>query len=238
MVAIYWLVSAKPLLGRMRLWRDPLGGIPLGLVASLACVPPIALTLRSNPELAHGLVSTFLSGLLFLVIAPAALAAREVHMPPWPLWLTAGALGASFLGFAPNALTQVGLLGFGLLLLAPVLAADMPLHLRGVWLGVAGGVIALAVELLPNTHSVALGAIHFLILGPVICSLAPRWLRRQPPVWLWSLGHVLWGSMSFALVMQAFVDGAWTWKMAAYAGSGIALWWSGVLVWSLRSSDN
>ncbi|MEM6732542.1 MAG: hypothetical protein AAF658_13370, partial [Myxococcota bacterium] len=74
-VAIVWLWSAWPLLPRIRHLRDPLGGVPLGIVLALACVPPIAAILRSDPSLAQALVSTFLAALLFLVVVPSAFAA-------------------------------------------------------------------------------------------------------------------------------------------------------------------
>ncbi len=229
-VGAVWLWSALPLRANMKRWSDPLGAVPLGLLLSMACVPPIALTLRSNPQLAHGFVTTFLSGLLFVVIVPSALASARVSVGPWPLLLLTGALGAAALGVYPSVLSRAGLLGFAVLLLAPARTRSMPAHLRVCWLAVAVGIVGLAIGLLPNTRPVALGAIHFLILGPVLAGLAPSVLRSPPPAWAWWLGHGLWGTMSGALVAQAFTSHGWTWTVAAIGGTGTVAWWGAVVV--------
>lgn len=224
-IAAIWLYSVAPLVRRMARVHDPLGAVPLGLVASLACVPPIALNLRSDPALAAGFVSTFLSGLLFVVIIPSTLAARRISPGPWPLLLVSGGLGAAALGVAPSLPARAGLVVYAGLLLVPAFARRLAPHARYAWLPVTAGLLAMAVELLPNTRPVALGAIHFLILGPILATLAPLWMRRPPPPRMWWLGHGLWGAMSAALVLQAFIADRWTWTAAALGGTGTALWW-------------
>ncbi|MEL7370349.1 MAG: hypothetical protein AAFN74_15630 [Myxococcota bacterium] len=234
-VAAFWLISAWPLLARMRTLSDPLGAVPLGTVLSLACVPPIALNLRTHPALAMGFVSTFLCALLFLVILPSTLAGRHIEAP-WPLLLLFGGLGALFLGVAPHPVARVGLLAYGGLLVAPILSERLALHVRWAWAVVAGGLGAMAIGVVPNVRPVALGAIHFVILGPVLASLAPVWLRNPPAPWAWWFGHALWGTMSAALVLQAFVPAPWTWTVAALGGTMTLFWWSLVL-WSQRESS-
>ncbi len=229
-VAGVWVWSIGPLLPRMRRSRDPLAVVPLGVVLSLACVPPIALTLRTHPEMAQGLVSTFLSGLLFLVVLPSTLAAARISPGPWPLLLISGGLGALALGVLPGVPTRLGLLAYAGLISAPTLSRRLRPHARIVWLPVAAGLVGLALGLLPNSRSVALGAIHFLILGPVLATLAPHWLPRELPDWAWWLGHGLWGSMSGALVAQAFTLAPWTWSAAALAGTGTLVWWVAALI--------
>ena len=229
LVSGFWLWSAAALVGRMPRLQDPLGAVPLGVVASLACVPPIALFLRSDPALAHGFVATFLSGLLLVVIVPSTLAGCRISAGPWPFLLVAGCLGALHLGVAPHPVTQVGLFAYAGLLLAPVLAKQLPAHARVVWALVAAGLAAMAIGLIPPTRAVGLGAIHFLILGPVMATLAPRWMRRPPPAWAWWCGHATWGFMSAALVAQGFVPAPWTWTAAAIGGTAAALWWAVVL---------
>lgn len=224
-IAAIWLYSVAPLVRRMARLHDPLGAVPLGLVASLACVPPIALNLRSDPALAAGFVSTFLSGLLFVVIIPSTLAARRISPGPWPLLLVSGGLGAAALGVAPSLPARAGLVVYAGLLLVPAFARWLAPHARYAWLPVTVGLLAMAVGLLPNTRPVALGAIHFLILGPILATLAPSWMRRPPSARMWWLGHGLWGAMSAALVAQAFVAERWTWTAAAIGGTGTALWW-------------
>lgn len=229
LIAVIWLYSVAPLVRRMARLHDPLGAVPLGLVVSLACVPPIALNLRRDPALAAGFISSFLAGLLFVVIIPSVLAARRISPGPWPLLLVAGGLGAAALGVAPSTPARAGLVIYAGLLLVPVFAARLASHARLVWLPVSAGLLAMAVGVLPDSRPVALGAIHFLILGPILATLAPLWMRHPPAPWVWWLGHALWGTMSAALVAQAFVADAWTWTVAAAGGTGAALWW----VWAL-----
>ncbi len=246
-VAAYWLWSAKALFGRMRRLQDPLGAVPLGIAASLACVPPVALNLRSNPALAHAFVSSFLSGLLLLVIVPSTLAGRRISLGPWPfLWLT-GALGALALGALPHPIPRIGLLTYGALLLGatntkpatrdiaeepvPAHPALTPIE-RIAWGTVALGLAAMALGLLPNVRPVALGAIHFLILGPILSAVAPHWLPPISPS-IWAIGHCCWGTMSAALVAQGFVTEPATFTIAAVGGSATLFWWLSILGRSL-----
>jgi hypothetical protein len=228
-IAGFWLWSAASLVSRMRRPHDPLGVVPLGTLACLGCVPPIALHLRSHPELAHGFVSTFLSGLLLLVVIPSALAARRISPCPWPVLLLLGALGALYLGVAPQPITRGGLLAYAGMMLAPALSPRLDWYARAPWGLVGLGLGAMAVGVLPNARPVALGAIHFLILGPVLSTLAPLWLKRSPPAGAWWLGHAAWGTMSAALVSQGFVASTWTWRIAALGGTATLLWWAWAL---------
>jgi len=230
-IAACWLWSSVWLLRNIHDLDDPLGMVPWGILVSLLCVPPIALNLRSDPELARGFVSTFLAGLLLLVIIPSAMAGRRITVGPWPFLFTTGLLGALFLGVVEHPVARIGLLAHAGLLLTLTRATRLELHTRCAWGVVAAGLGAMATGLLPNTRPVALGAIHFLILGPVLATLAPLWLKRPPPSWMWWLGHLSWGSMSAALLAQEFVASSWTWTIAAAAGSATALWWLLVLVY-------
>lgn len=229
-----WLWSAWPLLARMKRWHDPLGAVPLGLVLSLACVPPVAINLRTNPDLAHGFVTTFLAGLLLVVVVPSVLASARVSPGPWPALLLTGVLGSLALGVLPNTATRIGLFSYAALLVAPALSSTLATHVRSCWLAVALGIAALALGLLPNTRPVALGAIHFLVLGPVLAVLMRHTLRRRPPAWAWWLGHASWGSMSAALVAQAFTAATWTWTAAAASGTAVLAWWAVVLALQLQ----
>lgn len=230
-VAIYWLWSVRTILPRVRQLDDPLGAVPFGLVLSLLCVPAIAIFLRRDPVFAHAMVATFLSSLLMLVVLPSVFAASGVRAGPWPVLLGAGVLGALYLGPYPSVVTRVGLFLYGMVLLAPVATAGLAYHLRTAWLLVAGGMMALALGIVPNTRPVALGAIHFLILGPVLSGLGAALLRRGVPTWAWWFGHGVWGSMSAALVVQGMGGGAWTAKVAAVAGTGVVLWWCTAVAW-------
>lgn len=233
-VAGFWLWSAFGLRARLRRLADPLGAVPLGVLASLACVPFIAITLRRDPALAHGLVSTFLSALLLIVITPSVIAARGISLGPWPFLLISGALGSLSLGVAPHPVTRFGLLIYAGLVGALICARRLGLHGRAAWGAVALGLAAMALGALPNVRPVALGAIHFLILGPVMATLAPLWLRRPPPPWAWWLGHGCWGLMSAALTLQGLSAGPWTWRVAAVGGTATLLWWAVTLAAQVR----
>lgn len=227
-VAAGWLWSAWPLLPRLRTLGDPLAVVPPGLVLSLACVPPIALTLRRAPEVAHGFVTSFLAGLLLLVVVPSAVAARRGSVGPWPLYLTAGGLGAASLGVWPAAVSRAGLGLTALLLLGAARSGALPGSLRAAWAVVALGLAAMAVGLLPDTRPVALGAIHFLVLGPVLASLSPEAWTRGLPDGGWWASHALAAAMSAALVAQGLGAGPWTWTASAVAGTAFAVGWLAV----------
>lgn len=236
-VAAIWLYSSLPLFSRIKNPSDLLSVVPLGIIASLACVPPVAIFLRSDPELARGFVATFLSGLLFLVIVPSALASRGIQAGPWPLFFVAGVLASLCLGVFPSLPTRVFLLVYAGLLSAPVRRTTLDTHLRIVWALVALGFVALALGALPNLRPVALGATHFLILGPVLGTLAPTWLAPFP-TWWWCIGHLSWGGMSAALVAQAFTANSRTWFFAALGGTIAVLWWALTLLHTLLSRKN
>lgn len=228
-VALFWLVSAFWVIPRMKQLKDPLGAVPLGVLLSLSMLPVVALSVSRFPELTAGLVSSFLAALLLLVILPSTLASRQLSVGPWPLLLILGGLSAAALGAYPRLWTQAGLVGYALLLLlpktGPFRSQDLGWLLRTVWGLVALGLLAMGTGLLPNVQPVAIGAIHFLILGPVLHSLAPRVLRRMPSTGMWIFGHLSWGMMSLALVTQAFGVGLPASHSAALGGSLTVLFW-------------
>ena len=214
---------------------DPLVVVPWGVIVSLLCVIPIVMSLRSdNAALASDFASTLLASSLFLVVIPSAMAGRRITVGPWQLLFTTGLLGALFLGVVEHPVARVGLLAHAMLLLTLTRTTRLEVHTRCAWGMVAAGLGAMATGLLPNTRPVALGAIHFLILGPVLATLAPLWLKRPPPSWMWWLGHLSWGSMSAALLAQEFVASSWTWTIVAASGLATTLWWLLVLAYPWR----
>jgi len=236
-IATCWIWSAVGLLRDAHESDDPLGVVPWGIFVSLLCIPPIALSLRSDPELAREFVSTFLAGLLLLVIVPSAVAGRHISLGPWPLLFATGLSGALFLGVAEHPVTRIGLLAHAGLLLALIRSTKLGFHTRCVWGVVSFGLGAMALNILPNTRPVALGAIHFLILGPVLATLAPLWFRCPLPEWVWWLGHASWGGMSAALIAQEFITSPWTWKIAAIGGTMTALWWMFALIYQWSAAN-
>lgn len=227
-VAVTWLWSVWPLRHRMRDPADPLGVVPLGVAASLACVPFVAINLRPDPDLAYALVATFLAGLLFGVIVPSALASRRTRVGPWPLLGIAAATGAAALGVLPSVWMRAGLALYGVLLLRASWSGELPAHIRVGWTAVATGLIAIAVGLLPNTRPVAIGATHFLILGPVLNSLTGPYLGRVGST-AWALNLVAVALLAGPLVLQGLGAGTWTMTASAVGGSGVVIWWLAAL---------
>lgn len=233
-VGAVWLGWAWQLRGRLGRWTDPLGVVPLGIIASLSCVPPIALTLRRDPTLARNFVATFLTALLLAVIVPAALAAAGRRVPGWPLALVAALGGSLALGVWPRAPAWALLAVYAVgLLIAGVRSG--PWHLRCAWAGVAIGLGAMAIGLLPNVRPIAIGSIHFVVLAPVLGSLAPGWLRTTPPDWAWWLYLVFVGVLSGSLVLQGLGLGPLWLTVSAVGGSLIAAWWITVAVAQVRT---
>ncbi|MEM7607223.1 MAG: hypothetical protein AAF411_17865, partial [Myxococcota bacterium] len=164
-VSLYWLWSARGLWRRLLNAYDVLAVVPLGIVASLVCVPPIALSLRQNPAFAQSMVSTFLCALLLLVVVPSVVASLRPRLP-WPLFFLSGALTALLLGPWPHWTARIGAFAYAALLMHVSLRCRLATHLRAVWATVALGLVALASGLVPNVRPVALAAIHFVILSP------------------------------------------------------------------------
>jgi hypothetical protein len=235
-----WLISAWRLRRHVLVPDDALAPVLPGVILAELCIPFIAVTLDSSPTQAEGWVATFLALLLLMVLVPSSLAVRGVRLPGAPLFGLAGALGAAALGAWPGVLPRVGLGLYAVWLLRIALVAPrLPLHLRSAWAAVGLGLGGVAVAILPNVRPVAIGAIHFMILGPVVASLAPTVLRRAPvPEPAWWLGHGLVALLSVPLVLQGMGAGAWTLTASALGGTGVLAWWAWVLWLQLRASHD
>ncbi|MGF1512037.1 MAG: hypothetical protein ACFB9M_21305 [Myxococcota bacterium] len=226
LIAAIWLISAWPLRRRLLTRDDPLALILPGVVLAEACVPPIALLLRRDPDLARAFVSTFLALLLLVVVVPSALAAQQVRCGPWPLLLMSSTSAAAALGIWPHPVARFGMGLFGLTLgISVVRGPRIDLALRLAWAAVALGLIALAAGLLPNRRPVIIGAIHFVILAPVLQSLMPLILRHAPSTTGWLLHHAAVALMSGALVAQGLGRPSWTSTLAAVGGTAVIGWW-------------
>ena len=89
-----------------------------------------------------------------------------------------------------------------------------------------------AVGALPNSRPVALAAIYMAVLGRLLTTAAPLWLRRPLASRWWWLQLLFAGQMSLALVAQSFGAGPWTWTAAAMGGTGVLVFWLVQLTWS------
>lgn len=244
LVGLLWIGTAWPLRRRIFPWGDPLGLVLPGVLFAQACVPFIARSVRQDPVVAQGFVATFLGSLLFLVIIPSALATLRVRTPFGPAVFVAGALGALFLGAWPTGMARGGLILFGLWIVSvgfnragsakTALDADwgqpFRTHLRVVWLALGLGLLAVALGLIPNVRPVVIGAIHFVVLGPIMGTLAPLWLRRPPSELAWWLNYVAVGVLAVPLVVQGMGVGSWTSTVSAIGGSWVLTWWFVVMV--------
>jgi len=113
-VGALWLLAALRVTRGVRGHDNPLATVLCGTVAALACIPIIAMSVRANPERAAAAVQSFLAFLLFLVVAPSALAA--VGLRQRGIWvLCVAGLGAGLaLGLWDTWVTRAALATLGL----------------------------------------------------------------------------------------------------------------------------
>jgi len=229
-----WIVAAWRIARAARQHDDPMVAVLPGTLLALACIPLIARTLRSDPAIAAAAVQSFLTALLFLVVAPGAVTAFGLRQRlAWGSVLT-GTLSALALGLWPTAVARVGLALHALYWLAVARRVNRPVFALP-WYAAAGGLVVVATGIVPLTHDVAMGAIHFLILGPFLSALAQRQLLAAVPSAAWWLHHAAAATMSGSLIARgAGVE--WPWLdsrglgiAAAVGGSGVVLWWAAVL---------
>lgn len=230
-VGAIWIITAWRLRRRMLSLYDPLGAILPGVILAEACIPPIAYFLRRQPDLAHGFVTMFLSALLLLVIIPSALAARKTSAGPWPVYLLCAGLGTCALGVWPHPISFGGLgVGAMMIAIATLRAKSLEPWLRALWLAVSVGLTALSLGLVPNNRAVGVGSIHFMILGPVLATLAPSAMKLELPAWSWWIYAAATAAFGLALVAMGLTSSATLLSVAAWTGTAVALWWTGALV--------
>ncbi|MCA9737793.1 MAG: hypothetical protein R3E98_19395 [Gemmatimonadota bacterium] len=228
-VGAVWLTSAARLRARTWAARDLLAPVLPAVVAALACVPMIALRLDSDPATAYAFVATFLAILLLGVAVPSALLAQGATVRHAPAWGVTALLGAAALGAWPAAPARAALLAYGLGLAAAARTASGEAWLRAAWFLVAAGLSGMALGVLPDTHPVVIGAIHFLVLGPVLGGLAlsGRGVPGSRGGWLY-LGAV--GVLTLPLVLQGLGAGAWTRTVSAWGGTLVLASWTAMLL--------
>ena len=261
-VAAIWLWTSWRLRERWRDLGDPLAGVLPGVIAAEACVPFIAYFLDRDEALAYGLVTMFLTLLLLAVIVPSALSALGLRVS-WLALLTTALLSAAALGPWHVLPTRLGLAAYALLLAWTILTprgrvgssssdsirnltigpdsdscdSTSTTHLRAVWTVLTLGMLGMATGWLPNTRPVVIGAIHFLVLSPVLGSLMPLWLRRDLPVWAWWVYHgfVVLLAAPLAAIGLGLGAGARMLNASALGGTLVLLWWLLALAFQSRS---
>lgn len=229
-IAVLWIVAAWRAFRRGNPGTDARGADnPLvivfpGTLLALACIPVIALSATRAPDRAAAAVQSFLAALLFLVVAPSALTAQD-RRPRWAwIALLSGSAAALAMGLWPASLTRAGLVVHAALWFDA--ARGIPsLPLRVPWMLAAGGAAALGLGALPLTREVGVGAVHFLVLGALLPSLAAGVsAERVRPTWWWlHLAAAL--ALTGPLLLRAFGAGAWTATASAVGGSLLGAWW-------------
>jgi hypothetical protein len=223
-VAGVWLWAAWGLRSHLRRTSDPLSLVPGSIVAALGCVPFIAFTLRRDPALAQQLVATFLGALLLLVVTPSALSAIGARLRWTPLLWLCGLAGVASLGVWPNPLTRTGLALYAAALAQVALQSSQRPVLRLSWGALGLGLAAVAAGVVPNVRPSVLGAIHFLVLAPVLLSLAPlAWGRR--PALAEALLFLAVTLVAAPLVAQAFGVVTGTLAVTTVGSLIVAGWW-------------
>lgn len=236
-VGALWLVAAWRIARRARSQDDPMVAVLPGTLLSLACIPLIAASLRSSPAFAAAAVQSFLTAMLFLVVAPGATVALGLRQR-WA-WgaVISGALSAMALGLWPSTVAKLGLAIHALYWIdvarrVPTLVLALP------WYAAAAGILVVATGAVPLTHDVAIGAIHFLVLGPFLSALAHRGLSASVPSGAWWWHHLGVALLAGALVWRGGIApavGATTGTagaavVSAIGGTIVVGWWLGALV--------
>ena len=231
-IAVIWLIAAYPTTKRIKKLQDPLGGVFFGIILAETCTPFVAIFLDSDPALAYNFVGTFLSLLLLLVVIPSALSLHKVKIF-WPLFLVSGTLGSLFFGLWNHEISRLGLFIYATMLGWGVKNSLFKIHLRIIWMLLVVSFWALASGTLPLLPVTIIAGVHFIILGPVIASLADSWFKRPLPSLMWYFGYTTVGIMSGALVAQGLEIAGPTSLIAAIGGALIVLWWTTVLLFQL-----
>lgn len=225
-IAASTLVLAWWLLHGWRLWRDGaargwFAPAPPSVIAAAVAIPSVAATLRRDPALSQALVAGFLAALLLGVALPAA-ARRAGLPPPRGRVLTLAVLAtALYLGPLPIASPlAAGPVALGVLLLR---AASSPgwTDLRLLIAIVGIGLVAAGIGLLPWSRAVAVAAVHFGLLGPVLHGLLLEPPTGRAVAGVRWLHHGSLGAMCAAIIAPAPT-------VAAVAGVAVAGWW---LIW-------
>ena len=187
-VLAVWIYSAW-LLARWRPGRRGLGWLspaPLAIVLGAALIPPVAVLSTRDAALSAQVAHSFLSILTLGALTPTALAVLDTEPPPAALWLAATLAGAFFLGPLRSSWTGLGLAALGLALGRSLWRARARSAAGLAWAGAVPAMLALGSGLLPYGYEVAIAGVHYLLLGPVLLSLArPLW---SPPPPGWALG--------------------------------------------------
>lgn len=212
----------------------------VGVAIACLCIPPIAIYTPRDPALAVDIVHTFLAVLVNAVLAPAMLS-RVAGTPPYwaytpfaliaavgaglyPAWWTTGAFAVcgfawAVMGWSAKRLSSPAAYG---------------------WLLSGLGAMGVGLGLIPFDTPVAVAAVHFVFLGPILLTGLDRLgaSRAKPAVWLRGAVLIATAGMCASIAVQspAVLSGAHAAagiKGAAHGGALVAVLVSAlVLVWA------
>jgi len=83
---------------------------------------------------------------------------------------------------------------------------------------------------IPLTHNVAVGAIHFLVLGPLLTALTTKKLAQHVAAWAWWAYQPTVVLLAAPLVLRDALPGTWPSITSAVGGTSVLAWWSVVLL--------
>lgn len=233
-VLAVWVASTLPL-ARFLPERDWLATVAPSVWLAALAIPGVAVLTGRGDPLAVPLVRGFLTWLLFGVGAATAL--RRAGAPAPPAWLHLPAVVGAGLALGPwphpVAWALAGLLGA--LYLGVAWLWRGPPAARALWAGLGAGLVVVAGGLVPAEHAVAIGGLHFAVLGPVLVGLAwPGVWARALPLYAGTVG-------AFALAVAGPAVWPWTGWAVASAVTGTLLtgvWFGrvalGVAAWPRR----
>lgn len=231
-VLLVWLRDAWRNRARVLATRDWLGSAPVTVPLAALCVPAVAVLQRRDPGLSREVLNAFLALLLLGAVLPGALRSVRAAAPPSAAWTVAALLAAAWLGPFPGGLTAAGVVALGVLVAWSVRSSSLAPDRTLGWVLVAAGLIGLGSGWVPNNPPVAIGAIHFLVLGPLLDGLtSPTWRASRLQRWV-SLGAA--AAMGGALVAQGLGAGPWTATAAAWAGTVVFVAWCWRLLAPMR----
>lgn len=222
MILAFWLAWA------LRLWRAGLArgaflSAPIGILAAAAAIPMVAFNVRRDPAFAQALVAAFLGALLFCVALPAALHRAGLRTSAAVPYLVVALGSALYLGplHGVAALTMFPL-GLGALLLRAAWGPGRR-DIRALVAVVAAALALHALGQLPWTRQVAIAAVHFGLLGPVMHGLLLDASTSRGGGALRWCHHALLGAMCLAIARPDLHGGA---MLAAACGGLLALGWA------------
>ncbi len=165
--------------------------VSLGILGTAICIPPVAVFIQKQPDVARMFLRTFMSLLLLSVMAPAALA-PHLRQPEPPaknehatisldgrVWFLLSLLTAAYAGIYPHAVLSVAPVALGTMIaVAIVRYGSCSGLLKFLWLGFAMGLAAM--PWLVHQPVFAIAGLHYTILGPLLLSYAYASLPVKP----------------------------------------------------------